>query len=160
MNKYVITIFISTFISGILLTLTPEGKIKKYVQYIISLVLIISIIAPISSLLLSVTDLKRDLQDYISDILVSEKIEISNSLIINTGIEKISEGIKEAIVDKYNFDENEISVELILNGENISTIKIAKINVYLTGKSSWSDANKIEEYLKSLIGGDINVKRR
>ena len=160
MNKYVITIFISTFISGILLTLTPEGKIKKYVQYIISLVLIISIIAPTSSLLLSVTDLKRDLQDYISDILVSEKIEISNSLIINTGIEKISEGIKEAIVDKYNFDENEISVELILNDENISAIKIAKINVYLTGKSSWSDANKIEEYLKSLIGGDINVKRR
>ena len=160
MNKYVNTIFITSFISGILLTLTPEGKIKKYVQYVTSLLIVISIVGPFSNLIINITDLKFDLKDYIDDLLVTDKIQISNSLIIHTGSEKISQGIKDVILEKYNFDENEIEVELVLNKENITAIKIEKINVYITGKASWSDACKIEEYLKGLVGGDIYVKRR
>ena len=161
MSKYINTILISTFVGSIIIAIAPnKGNYKKYIRYIVSLVSLLCIISPLAQILFDITSLKSNVKNYLDDLFISEKVEISNSLIINTGVEKISNGIKDAIVEKYNFNENEVFVELVVDKANINAIKIKEINVFLAGKASWSDANKIEAYLKDLIGGEINVKRR
>ena len=53
-----------------------------------------------------------------------------------------------------------MQVALVIDKENINAVKIKEIIVTLSGKASWSDAKKIEDYLTNLIGTNINVKRR
>ena len=161
MNNYINIIFISTFLGGIILAIAPEkGEIKKYIKFTISLLCIICIVSPLASLLNNLSSAKTNLKNYINDLFIREKIELSNELIINAGVDKIEKGIKETIIQEYGFKENEILVELVVNQKDINAIKIEKINVFLTGEASWSDANKLEKYLSEHIGGDIIVKRR
>ena len=160
MNKYVNGILISSIVGGIINSLAPNNKIKKYLNYVVSIVCVLCLLSPILPLISNISNLKSSISNYLDNILVSEKTELSNSLIINTGSEKICSGIKEAIIDKYNFDEKEVKVALVIDKENINAVKIKEIIVTLSGKASWSDAKKIEDYLTNLIGTNINVKRR
>ena len=161
MNKYVNTIFISTFVSGIVLTLAPEkSKLKKYLKFITSLISILCIMSPLITFFTNFDNIKTNIQNQINNFIISEKIDASNSLILSTSKEKISENIISVLSNKFDIDENEISIELITDESDLSSIKIEKINVLLSGKASWSDAKKIESYLKDQIGGEINVKRK
>lgn len=160
MNQYVNGVLISSIVGGIINSLAPNNKIKKYVNYVVSIVCVLCLISPILPLISNISNLKSSISDYLDNIFVSEKAELSNSLIINTGSEKICNGIKEAIIDKYNFDEKEVQVALVIDKENINAVKIKEIVITLSGKASWSDAKKIEDYLTSLIGSNISVKRK
>ncbi len=161
MNGYISAILVSSVVGGIINSLVPEKNgIKKYVKFIVGLVCIVSLISPITKIAFNANNIKEGVQNFVDNIIVKDKIEISNSLIVNTSAEKICEGVKEAIIDKYNFDEKEVFVDISLDTENINAIKVNAINVTLSGKSSWSDCEKIEEYLEGIVGCDITVKRR
>ena len=160
MNGYVLTILVVSFIGGIFNTLIPDGSIKKYVKYVVSLVCVISLVSPITALVLNATNIKSNISNYFDKIIVDEKINATNSLILSTTKEKISEGIKKTTIEKYKFDENEVFVSVEFNEENSSAISIKEICVILTGKSSWTDCEAVEKYLNNLIGANITVKRR
>ena len=160
MNGYIITLLVISFVGGIINSILPNGGLKKYVKYIISLVCVISLVSPLSSIVLNASSIKDGVTSFVDKIIINDKVEISNSLILNTSAEKISEGIKDTIINKYNFEEKEVFVDVIFNKKNNAAITIDKIEVSLTGKASWSDCERIEEYLKSLTGCNISVKRR
>lgn len=160
MNGYIITLLVISFVGGIINSILPCGGLKKYVKYIISLVCVISLVSPLTSIVLNSSSIKNSVYSFVDKIIINDKVEISNSLILNTSAEKISEGIKDTIINKYNFEEKEVFVDVIFNKENSASVTIEKIEVSLTGKASWSDCERIEEYLKSLTGCNISVKRR
>lgn len=160
MNGYFITLLVVSFVGGIINSILPSGGLKKYVKYIISLVCVITLVSPLTSIVLNATSIKDGIINFVDNTIIKDKIEISNSLILNTSAEKIGDGIKDTIIDKYGFEEKEVIVDVLFNDENKSSITIEKIEIYLTGKASWSDCTKIEEYLKSLTGCNISVKRR
>lgn len=160
MNGYIITLLVISFVGGIINSILPDGGLKKYVKYIISLVCVISLVSPLTSIVLNAASIKDGVTSFIDEIIIKDKIEISNSLILDTSAEKINEGIKETIIEKYGFDEKEVFVNVVFNHKNNASITIDKIEVSLTGKSSWSDCERIKEYLKDLTGCNISVKRR
>lgn len=161
MNQYTITILTASVVGGIINSLVSSGSaLKKYVSYIVSLVCVVCLISPVGSLVGDIANIKTDINDYVEKIFDTDAYQNSNSLIINTGAEKICEGIKEIIKDKYNFDDNEIYVDLTLDKTDIQAIKIEKINIILTGKASWSDVDTVEKYLTDIVGCDVLVKRK
>ena len=161
MNKYINTILTVSIVGGIINSIAP-GKliIKKYVGYIVSLVCILCLISPLINILVNTNNIKEGIKNFTSSIFLKEELQNSNSLIINTGTDYICDGIKQVIIDKYGFDEKDIDIELVLDKTNTEALKIQCVNVFLTGKASWSDANRIEDYLNDLIGTEIEVKRR
>ena len=160
-KSYLNTILTVSLVGGIINALAPNGSgIKKYVGYIISLACILTIISPLSSVVSTTSSLKESVSSFVDKIFVSDDINNANDLIINSGKESVENGIKEAIITKYGFDNNDVIVELILNQEEIDQIKIKSVLVTLTGKASWSDAKPIKEYLNNLIGTEIEVKRK
>lgn len=161
MNRYSITILTASVVGGIINSLVDsKSPLKKYVNYLVSLVCIVSIVAPIGGIIGNISNLKDTVTNYLDKIFVSEKIESGNSLIINSGKEKICEGIKNTLIDKYNFNEKEVIVDLIIDSEDIQALKIQEINIILTGKASWHDVENVQKYLEGTIGGQISVTRK
>ena len=161
MNNYVITILTVAVSGGIINSVvSKESHLKKYINYIVSLVCVVCLISPIGSIISDIASIKENVNNYVEKIFVTESIEISNSLIINTSKEKICKGIKETIIQKFKFDSKEVYVQLILDDSNRESLKINKINVTLTGKASWSDVKLVEDFLKNNIDPNIEVKRK
>ena len=161
MKMYINTILTVSLVGGIINTLAPsKSGLKKYVNYITSIVCVLCLISPLTTLLSNTSSLKESINNFVDKIFVVENIDSANSLIVNSSKEKIEEGIKEAIIQKYGFNENEVIVDLILDTNKIDAIKIECVNVTLTGKASWSDTKTVKDYLNNLIGTEIEVKRR
>ena len=160
MNSYTLTILTVSVVGGIINSLVSSTALKKYVSYIISLVCVVCLIAPVGSIIGNISNIKNNVNNFMEEIFESDDYKNSNSLIINTGTEKVCEGLKEIIKERYNFDDNEVFVDLTLDKSNIQAIKIDQINIILTGKASWSDVDSVEKYLKDIVGCDVSVKRK
>ncbi len=161
MKSYVSTILISSLVGGIINSIIPQkSKLKKYVLFIVTLVCSLVLIQPISTILSSAKEIKDAASSFFNSISLQDQINSTNDIIISTSKDRIEKGIKDLVIDKYNFPENEVLVEIILNEETIDAIKIEKILVFISGKSSWSDADAIEKYLKNIVSSEVEVKRR
>ncbi|MBO5439024.1 MAG: hypothetical protein J6A53_00035 [Clostridia bacterium] len=162
MKGYIFSILIISIIGGIISSLISdcESGLKKHINFIVGLICAICLTSPLVSVVSNATDIKNNISNFFDKIASEEIIHNSNQIIVNTGIEKVCEGIKATIIDKYGFEENEVIVEAEANIDEIDRIFIDKINIVLTGKASWSDVERVEEYLENLIGCDISVKRR
>ena len=161
MTIFTFTIITASVVGGIINSLISQrSKLKKYVSFLVTIVCTLSLLQPITEILSSTAKLKESATEFFSSITVQDKINVTNEIIVNTSKSKIESGIKELVTDKFKLESDEVSVEIILNEENIEAIKIEKICVYITGKSSWSDTDKIKDYLKSIIDTEILVKRR
>ena len=64
------------------------------------------------------------------------------------------------VISKFGFEETDVYVSLDLDKANIGSIKIRSVNVVLTNKASWSDTDRVKEYLDKTVGCKINVTRR
>lgn len=161
MNKYISSILIISLVGGIVNSLLDNFKdTKKYVNYFLSLIMVICMISPIASLLGNLSTIKENFYNYFDELTNNESLNGNNEIIINTGTEAIIKGIKNTIIENFDFDENEIIVNLETDTTNIEAIKITKINVILTGKASWSDVDTVKKYLENVVGGEISVCRR
>lgn len=161
MNTYLNTILTLAIISGIVSTiLSSHDKVKKYVSYLLSLIMMLVILTPLFNVFSSFENIKEYINDFYHSIKTEEIIENSNALIVNTSEESVCSGIKEMIISKFAFEENDVYVSLDCDKSDISAIKIRAVNVVLTNKASWSDTDKVTEYLDKMIGCKINVIRR
>ena len=161
MNAYFNSILTLAIISGIVGSLLSNHKeIKKYVSYFLSLIMILIIMTPLFNILSSFSKIEEYIEDFYHSIKTEEIIENSNSLIVNTTEKNVCDGIKEMIISKFGFDENDVFVSLNCDKSDINAIKINSVNIILTNKASWSDTDKVKEYLDKMIGCEINVTRR
>ena len=100
------------------------------------------------------------MRDFSHSIKTEELINSSNTLIVNTSEERVCNGIKEMVISKFGFEETDVYISLDLDKAEINAIKIRAVNVVLTNKASWSDTDRVKEYLDKTIGCKINVTRR
>ena len=161
MNTYINTILTVSIVGGIVNSIAPiKSGIKKYVSYIVALICVLCLISPLSNLILNTNSIKEKINSITSSIILNEKINSANDLIVSTSTEHICNGIKESLISEFNFDDSEIFVDLTLDKANIEAIRIKCVNITLTGKASWSDAKRVREYLEDLIGTEIEVKKK
>ena len=161
MNNYIYSLLIVSLIGGIINTFTDGmGSTKRYISYFLSLMMVICMASPIFSVIKSTEGIKDNINSFFNEITDNDKLDGLNEIIVNTSTEAVIKGIKNTIVDRFGFDENEVFVEIETDKTSIESIKITKIKVILTGKASWSDVETVKEYLLNVVGGDVSVTRR
>ena len=160
MNNYVRSIVILAILSGILKALLSNYKIKKYVNYLIGLIMVIMIIMPFNNFTHKINVAKEQINGIFESLNFQNNINDSNSVIVNTTKEKVTKGLRDALISKYGFDERDIFIELILDDSEISSIKITGVNIILTNKASWSNVDSVKSYTENLIGVNVNVTRK
>ncbi len=154
----ILVLAIASAIIGSLLSY--NNTIKKYVSYFLSLIMLLVLLTPLFKLFSSFDIIKEYIKNFSHSIKTEEIIDNSNTLIVNTTSERVCDGIKELIITKFGFEESDVYVSLELDEYDISAIKIRAVNVVLTNKASWSDTDKVKEYLDKTVGCQINVTRR
>ena len=162
MNKYVGTIILISIIGALISTIISgvESGMKKHMALILGLVYTIVFITPIVSFASNTTVLKDNLTNILENITSNDSIYNKNQLIVKTSVENINNGIKEALVSKFDFKESDVDINIIVDDSNIESILIKKVQIVLSGEASWYSENKIREYLQDLVGCEINIIRR
>lgn len=161
MSKYIICILVVSIIGGIASSLMT-GKIesiKKHINFIVGLISVIALITPVIKLASSASVIKNQISQLTESILDSDNITHSNSLIISTSLEKMSDSIKLSVSKRFNLKEDDIQIDFEIDKSNIEAIEILKINVVLSGDGSWSNTEKIKDYIEGLVGITTTVKR-
>lgn len=162
MKSYIYTILALAVVCGIISSLlsdTNQGT-KKYVNFLMGLVMVITIMMPFKNLTYGISNIKNAVNGFFDNIKIQQIIDNSNTVIINSSKENICKGIKNSLLSKYGFNENEVEITLEIDTSEISAIKITGVNIILSGKAAWSDVNEVSKYMENLVGVNINVTRK
>ena len=162
MKSYIYTILVLAVVCGIISSLlsdTNQGT-KKYVNFLMGLVMVITIMMPFKNLTYGISNIKNTVNDFFDNIKIQQIIDNSNTVIINSSKENICKGIKNSLLSKYGFNENEVEISLEIDTREISAIKITGVNIILSGKAAWSDINEVSKYMENLVGVNVNVTRK
>lgn len=162
MKSYIYTILALAVVCGIISSLlsdTNQGT-KKYVNFLMGLVMIITIMMPFKNLTYGISNIKNAVNGFFDNIKIQQIIDNSNTVIINSSKENICKGIKNSLLSKYGFNENEVEISLEIDTSEISAIKITGVNIILSGKAAWSDVNEVSKYMENLVGVNVNVTRK
>lgn len=160
MNAYINSILIVAVIGGVVSSLVSSNKLRRHINYIIGLISTLILLSPIVSFITNLDSIKETVNNFISNTISNQALNNTNSIIINTGVEKVCEGVKTLVIDKYNFDEKDICIDIITDTTDISSIRITRICITLKNKATWSDAESIEKYVENYVGCDVLVIKK
>ena len=160
MNEYMYTVVTVTTIGGILISLLPEksSKIKKQINFIVGLICTLVFISPIIGILSN----SQAIKDNISSIVLSiDNVSSSatNEIIVGTSLDKISQGIKKSIINKFNLNEQDVDVRVFITDKSKEVIYIDYVEIILKNGATWTDDNKIKEYIEDLSGCKVKILR-
>lgn len=157
MNSYILAIIAISIVGGFVSNLIPPKNIrlKKYLNFIISLIFLTIMISPIKNVIDKASILKENVDSFISSI--SSNVDYTNNLIIHTSIDKISLGIKEAILNEFKFQSDDIEIMIYYNEDYTEAIEINMIEIYLYDSATWIDEKKIKDFTEGLISCDVTI---
>ena len=150
--------------AGLINIFAPEGKGKmdKYVKYTVSLAVLAALCIPLKPAIKFVASLAEkdvNIENYIIGE-YSEYTDKTNKLIISENSEKICEGIKKTLFEKFEIPEHECDVELETKKNTECVVNVTKINIFLSGYSLWKDPREIEKYIYGLVNCACEVSVR
>lgn len=160
MKAYIFTIISISIISGILTSLLSNNKLKKYVNFVSGLICTITLLAPITAIATNAYKISENITGFVNKLDVQNSIEKSNQIIISEGTEQISQGIKNAIVNKFSLSEKHLKIEIIIDDKNIDALIIKEVIIILTGEATWCDEKDIKDYIENLIGTKVTVMKQ
>ena len=161
MKPYILAIITVSIIGGIISSLlSNNSSLKKYVNFISGLICAITLLAPIASVVNNASAFTNGIDNFMNKIDVNQNIDERNNIIIDESVDKICEGIKNAIVTSFKLNEAHVSVSLKINSENLDSILLEEVLVTLTESATWYDDNKIKEYVQELVGCKVLVIKK
>ena len=162
MNGYIFTIIVVSVISGIISSLLSSNKnsLKKYVNFISGLICSLALLSPIVSIAVNMDKFSSSVENLVNSLSISESANITNKLLIETGTEQISEGIKKTAISRFNFSEENIEVKALVNDDNIEAVILESIEIYLKNEATWTDEQLIKKYVEDLVGCQVKIIKR
>ena len=160
MSGYISSIITVSTIGGILVSLLSEksNKLKKQIGFIVGLICALVFISPIIGVLNNSQMIKDNLTNIVLSVEGSHN-DISNEIIVGTSLEKIADGIKNMVVNKFELDENDVDVQAFVTGDSKDVIYIDYVEIRLKNGATWIDDKKIEEYVEEISGCKVQIKR-
>ena len=153
--SYLGEIVLIAAVSGLLYAVSPEGNLKKHLQFVISLCLVVSLALPMFSTIMELPEIfEKSFEEAESGGLENESA-LTDSL-ISVSKKEIEGAIVSYIAGKYAISETEISVETVLDAENPESIEILEIHVTISGEYSGS-LEKIRNDLDEMFLGKSRV---
>ena len=159
MKAYVFTVIVVAVISGIVTALLPadDKSVKKQITYVTGLICAFALLSPVVTIAKSASAISQNVEGFVDILNVNEKISQSNKIIIESGREQISNGVKEALISKYNFKEENVTVQVAVNEENVEAVLLEGITVTLKKEATWTDSSKIQQYVEGLVGCPVKI---
>lgn len=148
LTEFATSLIVFSLVATTLEMLIPNSNFKKYVQFVIGLILIVLIFSPISKLLK--TDFSDDVLKNISnfetaslDTIASEVetqkneiFEANKEYILSEFSTALMQTANEELVQKFNYSIVELQVELIDENSEVDYENIKEINVRITTNES------------------------
>lgn len=142
-------IIVITAVSGILFTVAPEGNIKKYINFIISICILAAIVAPMISMVSKLPDKIRIEAGKLEEAGAEESQKMENA-VVNASKKEIESAICAFIASKFGLEEDTVACEIELDTRDSSNIEITKISIQIpAGKNK----DKIRNYIDDMFLG-------
>ncbi|MBE6605936.1 MAG: hypothetical protein E7635_02725 [Ruminococcaceae bacterium] len=184
MNNYVFSSIIGAavieFVSDFL-PISQKSPLRKYIRYIISLIIALTIVSPIASLI-SEPDVnvfsKLSGFEYDSQVLLSEEpyllvaesavyaIDKSGNkksdtpVLCDMYIAECARGIaykaKDILKEKFSLDKNKINIEIAINVTDIENIELMCVNIKIQGASKYIISD-VCDYLSDILDCNVSV---
>lgn len=134
--------------SGCINVFSPDGRMKKYVKYIVSLVVIASLLRPISYIFTQIPSYLDSVEN------ITEQSQNTND---SSGMENaVEEGIKNVLMQKFSLKNDSFNVHAELKKSENSNL-VEKIEIRIKDRESFYLCEEIKLYLKSTFGCEISV---
>ena len=151
---YLGELILITAVSGLLSHIVPEGNMKKHLQFVISLCVLVALAVPMFSMVMEFPEI---FEQSFEEVRLEENIsseQLTESL-ISVSKKEIETAIVSYISEFYGISPADISVETVLNSENPEAIEISRILVVL--RDEGADVGAIRRTLDDLFLGKSEV---
>ncbi len=133
---------------GIIDVFSESGKLKKYTKYIVSLVVVASLLMPLKSIL----DFLPDVFDYKLKSEMQENESVDNSSMKET----ILFGIKKNISDNFSIPDSSFVADIEFENNGNESV-ITKIDITITDKKYFHLCEKITLFLSGSFACEVSV---
>lgn len=151
---YLGEIVLITAVSGLLYHIAPEGNMKKHLQFVISLCVLVALAVPMFSM---VTELPEIFEQSFEEVKREEDItneQLTESL-ISVSKREIESGIVSYVSGICGISPADISAETVLDSEDPEAIEIREIRVTL--RDATADTEKIRRALDEMFLGKSKI---
>jgi len=134
LNEYILSLTLITALSSAVLIFAPDNGIKKYLKYLVSMIIALALLMPLKDIIFT---LPQKLQAISSDLPPSSVTDISmptsEELIIGYTSQKLRTELEYAVSDRFG-----IKAEIlpVFDYENISAVRLEKVIVKLAHEDS------------------------
>lgn len=142
-------IIVITAISGILFTVAPEGNVKKYINFIISICILAAIVAPMISVVSKLPE-KIRLEEWKYEEAGAEESEKVENAVIQASKKEIEGAICSLISSKFDLDDKGLTCEIELDAKDPSNVEITEIRIVVP---AGTNKEKIRDYIDDMFLG-------
>ena len=138
---------------GLVTLVSPNGKLKKHVKFIISLCMVCAL----ASTLISVSEGMEGYLESLGGAIESEKREHVSDTAIAIAAEakkNIEEETAKMLRARFGFGEDGVYVIAEINAEDTEAVEIVRVNVFITDTEK---AEAVRAYVSELFGGAVEV---
>lgn len=147
-REAVYAIVVISIASGCISIFSPYGKMKKYVKYIVSLIVIASLMRPVNAIFAKIPSYL----DSVENIVEQNENEQDRSGLTSA----VEQGIKNVLMQKFSITDDAFSVHTDLKTDDGGSV-VEKIEVKLKNRDIFYLCEEIKLYLKSSFGCEISV---
>ena len=161
MKGYIFTIIAVSVISGIISSMLSNSKtgLKKFVNFISGLICAIALLSPIVTIANNMNSFSSSIEGFIDTLNGDDSVSTTNKIIIDTGTENICRGIKNTVISKYGFSENDVNINAKINADNIEAITLEEIEITLKNQATWIDEYNLKDFVENLVGCKVKIKK-
>ena len=150
MRDYFFTILVTSLIGGLVCSLS-DTKFEKPIKYVVSLVCIVLILSPISSVFSGGTELEVSLPE------VSIDESLASDWIVTETENMLKKTVSEAVFSKFGFFPERIELEITSReSENGSVTIVDNVKIYVR-KEYASLIDELKQYLDALLFSSSEV---
>ena len=139
--------------SGLAMALSPEGNMKKYIKYLVSLCVVCALLSPFLSFAQKapklLTNFEMEIKDVSAD--VKDEAQTNVALIAKQNIENELSSLLSA---NFGFKEDDIYIVLTIDSVDVSAVKITDVTVFLCDVAK---KEEISEYISELFLNTVNL---
>lgn len=119
-------IIVITAVSGLLFTAAPEGNMKKYIKFVISVALVAALTVPLLSIAAS---LPKVLLSGSVPAEVGAAEGRAENILVDASKKELEDAIVSYVAEKYGLLRGQMRCDLVLDTSDISAIRIVKIRL-------------------------------
>lgn len=155
MTEYFTALFFVCLLSGIIGVLTPSDSVKKYIEYLCALCVIMAIVMPISPIILTQNSIFDIFDDYENDGLNYD--EIYNNFWNNEDERAIAQTLSARLADKLDISDEWFSLELCVSRTEDGRV-LDGVRLYITDVRAISaNPETIRRYFADEVGVDCEI---